>query len=320
MKLSARMLSRLGPNGCFGLAMNELASVYDNLAVFTADLQNFSGLDRFAELNQDKMFDVGIAEQNLIGAAAGYASEGNIVYASTYASFASMRDLDQVSVNMAYMKLNVKLIGLNSGFSTGILGATHICINDLAIMQAFPNISILSPADGIEVYKMTIAAAKIDGPVYMRLTGTMNMPIVYKEDYDLQVGKANKLRDGEDFTIIATGSMVHVSVEVAEILEEKRIYPTVLDMHTIRPLDFDAIFEAAGRGTIVTVEEHGVIGGLGDAVGRFIREKGLNAKLLNIGVPCEYSKAARYQTLLDKYGLNAEEISKKILQFIGTKR
>lgn len=316
MKLNPRMLSKLGPNGAFGLAMTELPSKYDNLGVFTADLRSFSGLDRFAKAHPDKFFNVGIAEQNLIGMAAGYASEGNVAYATTYASFACMRCLDQVSVNMAYMQLNVKLVGMASGFSTGILGATHICLADLAIMQALPDITILSPADGLETYKATVAAAAIDGPVYIRLTGAQDSPIVYREDFDYKPGKANLLREGEDITLIATGSMVSVAMNAAEILSNKGIRCRVLDMHTIRPLDEKAVLNAGRQGCVVTVEEHGITGGLGSAVCQLYNREKLNVNVLSIGVPCEYSKAARYQAFLRKYGLVPEAIADRIKTYI----
>lgn len=316
MKLNPRMLSKLGPNGAFGLAMTELPSKYDNLGVFTADLRSFSGLDRFAKAHPDKFFNVGIAEQNLIGMAAGYASEGNVAYATTYASFACMRCLDQVSVNMAYMQLNVKLVGMASGFSTGILGATHICLADLAIMQALPDITILSPADGLETYKATVAAAAIDGPVYIRLTGAQDSPIVYREDFDYKPGKANLLREGEDITLIATGSMVSVAMNAAEVLSNKGIRCRVLDMHTIRPLDEKAVLNAGRQGCVVTVEEHGITGGLGSAVCQLYNREKLNVNVLSIGVPCEYSKAARYQAFLRKYGLVPEAIADRIKTYI----
>lgn len=317
MKLNPRMLSKLGPNGAFGLAMTEIPSKYDNLGVFTADLRSFSGLDRFAKAYPDKFFNVGIAEQNLIGMAAGYASEGNIAYATTYASFACMRCLDQVSVNMAYMQLNVKLVGMSSGFSTGILGATHTCLADLAIMQALPNITILSPADGLETYKATVAAAAIDGPVYIRLTGAQDSPIVYREDFDYKPGKANLLREGEDITLIATGSMVSVAMNAAEILSNKGIRCSVLDMHTIRPLDEKAVLNAGRQGCVVTVEEHGITGGLGSTVCQLFSREKMNTHVLNIGVPCEYSKAARYRSFLDKYDLTPAAVADRIKTYIA---
>lgn len=213
---------------------------------------------------------------------------------------------------MSYMKLNVKLVGLTSGFSVGVLGPTHECITDLAIMQALPNIAILSPADGIETVKAVMAAAEIDDPVYLRLTGSMNSPIVYKNDFDYQVGKAIELREGLDLTIIATGSMVTESMKAAKKLNEQGISASVVDMHTIRPLDGEAIKKAAESPLVVTVEEHGVTGGLGGAIAQFLAKKNIHARQINIGVPCEYSPAASYQGLLEKYGLTGSQIAETI--------
>lgn len=312
MKLNARVLSMLGSCGAYGQAACELPVFHDNIAFFTADLQNYSGLDRYAKQYPDKFFNVGIAEQNLVNVAAGFAAEGNIAFASTYASFACTRCLDQVSVSMSYMKLNVKLVGLTSGFSVSILGPTHECITDLAIMQALPNITILSPADGIETVKAVIAAAEIEGPVYLRLTGSMNSPIVYNEDINYQIGKAIKLREGKNVAIIATGSMVAESIKAADELEMHGIESAVYDMHTIRPLDTETINEAASYPLLVTVEEHGIVGGLGGAVAQYLTQKNIAARQFNIGVPCEYPLAASYKGMLEKYGLTGLQIAETI--------
>ena len=317
MNFNTRVLSMLGACGAYGLAACELPSIHDNIAFFTADLQNFSGLDRFARAYPDKFYNVGIAEQNLLNVAAGFASEGNIAFASTYASFACTRCLDQVSVSMAYMGLNVKLVGLTSGFSVGILGPTHESLSDLSIMQSFPNITILSPADGIETVKSVMAAAEITGPVYIRFTGTMNLPIVYKTDFDYKVGKAVKLRDGSDVSIIATGTMVAESLKASEILAEHGLSASVYDMHTIRPLDKESIIEASKSRLLVTAEEHSIVGGLGTAVDTVIVDNTIPVKRLKIGVPCEFSAAASYKALLEKYGLTASQIADSILAKIG---
>ena len=178
MNYNVKSLSKSGPSGAFGKVAMELGERYDNIGFFTADLRHFSGLDRFGTVYMDKLFNVGIAEQNLIGVAAGFASEGNIAFATTYASFASMRCLDQVFLNMAYMNCNVKLVGFAAGLSTGVLGPTHTSINDIAIFRSLPNITILSPADGMEIVESMKAAAEMDGPVYIRLTGAPDNPIV----------------------------------------------------------------------------------------------------------------------------------------------
>ncbi|MDD3235406.1 MAG: transketolase C-terminal domain-containing protein [Candidatus Cloacimonetes bacterium] len=214
-----KIWSRLGSCGAFGMAMTRLAQRYENLAVITADLCFYSGLERFKASNPDKFYNVGIAEQNMVGVAAGMASEGMNVFATTYATFASMRACDQVKVNMGYMRLPVKLVGMTGGLTTGILGATHTSIEDLAIMRAIPNIVILSPSDALSVVGLTEAAAKYDGPVYIRLTGTMPSPIIYDKDTEFEIGKAKVLADGDDVSIVATGATVATAVNVANALK-----------------------------------------------------------------------------------------------------
>lgn len=315
-KRSIRMWSRLGTCGTFGMAMDALAAEDETLSVMTADLCFYSGLERFRRNYEEKYYNLGIAEQNMIGVAAGMASEGYNVFATTYASFAATRCCDQVKVNMAYMRLPVKLVGLTAGLSVGILGATHMSYEDVAVMRAMPNITILSPADCTETVKAVMAAAKHDGPVYLRLTGGMNAPIVYNEDYVYEVGKAITLKEGTDVAIVATGSMVYPSCKAAELLAEDGVSCGVLDMHTIKPLDEEALEEAAKTyRMIVTVEEHSKIGGLGSAVTEYFADRNdLPVKI--IGLPDAYSHAANYEYLLEKNGLTAEGLYKKVKGFV----
>lgn len=252
--MNIRIWSRLGSCGAFGQAALVLPEVEPRTVILTADLCSFSGLERFKGQYPDRLYNVGIAEQNMVGIAAGFAREGFVPFATTYATFASMRSADQVKVNMGYMGLPIKLVGLTAGFSVGVLGPTHMSLEDLAIMRALPNVVILSPADCTATVKATIAAAGIDAPVYLRLTGSMNNPIVYKEDFDFEIGKAIELRQGDDVAIIATGSMVHCALKAAEHLEAMGISASVLDMHTIKPLDITAVEAACKRKLLVTVE------------------------------------------------------------------
>lgn len=310
-----RTWSMLGSCGAFGMAALELPDIDDTTVIVTADLCSFSGLDRFRNKFPDRLYNVGIAEQNMIGIAAGMTKEGFNAFATTYATFASTRSCDPVRVNMGYMGLGIKLVGLTSGLSVGILGATHMSIEDIAIMRAIPRLTVLSPADCTETVKATLAAAMHDGPVYLRLTGGMNNPVVYKEDYDFQIGKAITLREGNDITIIATGTMVYQSLEAAKILENNGISSTVIDMHTIKPLDttvLDKAFEQAKL--IVTVEEHSVIGGLGGAVAEY-KSKHINSPVqLTIGIEDSFPHAGEYGYLLEKCGLTAPQIAKQILE------
>ena len=310
--MNIRIWSRLGSCGAFGQAALVLPEVEPRTVILTADLCSFSGLERFKGQYPDRLYNVGIAEQNMVGIAAGFAREGFVPFATTYATFASMRSADQVKVNMGYMGLPIKLVGLTAGFSVGVLGPTHMSLEDLAIMRALPNVVILSPADCTATVKATIAAAGIDAPVYLRLTGSMNNPIVYKEDFDF--GKAIELRQGDDVAIIATGSMVHCALKAAEHLEAMGISASVLDMHTIKPLDITAVEAACKRKLLVTVEEHSIIGGLGSAVAEKLALKTIHPPHLIIGAPDVYPHAGDYVSLLDSCGLTPDKVAGKILE------
>lgn len=311
---SIKMWSRLGSCGAFGLAAMELPELEKDTVICTADLCFYSGLDRFKNKFPDHLYNVGIAEQNLVGIAGGLAKEGVNVFATTYASFATTRALDQVRVNMGYMQLPIKLVGLTSGLSVGILGATHMSIEDVAIMRAIPNLTILSPADCTETVKATLAAAKHNGPVYLRLTGPMNNPPVYTEDYEYEIGKAITLKEGSDVAVIATGTMVYNSQKAIEILEEQGISCTLIDMHTIKPLDTQAIQSVLNYKLVVTVEEHSIIGGLGSAVTEYVASLRERPQQLLIGIKDSFAHAADYQSLVEYYELTPEDIAKKILE------
>jgi len=312
---NARAWSRLGSCGAFGLAAVDLAKKNDKIMMLTADLTFFSGLERFKNIFPDRIINCGIAEQNMIGIAAGLAKEGFIPFAATYGTFASMRCADQIRVNMGYMKLPVKLVGLTAGLSVGILGPTHISIEDIAVFRSIPNIDILSPADCMETIKAIQAAAKTDRPTYIRLTGTTLNPAVYTEDYEFIIGKAIKLTEGDDVTIIATGTMVYTALQAAKKLQEVGISAEVIDMHTIKPLDEDSVLNCSGK-AIVTLEEHSIIGGLGSAVNDCLIKADNKKPCLNLGLSDEYKHAADYTFLLSSYGLDVDTITNKISSFL----
>ncbi|MBQ9234301.1 MAG: transketolase, partial [Lachnospiraceae bacterium] len=204
-----------------------------------------------------------------------------------------------------------------SGFSVGILGATHMCIEDLAIMRCTPNITVLSPADGLETYKALMAAAKHDGPVYVRMSGTMGLPIVYSEDYEYEIGKAVTIIPEGDVAVFATGTMVYQAMKAIEILKEQGISCSLYDMHTIKPIDIECIKKAAvSSKLIVSVEEHSVIGGLGSAIAECLAEEGIRPPQLMLGVNDEYTHAAQYDYLIEKYGLTPEKIAENIYKKI----
>ena len=313
-KRNMRTWSLLGPSGAHGTAALELAETNPDVVMLTADLCFFSGLERFKAAYPDKLYNLGIAEQNMIGVAAGLAKEGFIPFANTYASFCASRCADQVRVNMSYMNLPIKLVGLTAGYGAGILGATHVSIEDVALMRALPNITVISPADCTEIIKAILAAAKTSDPTYIRLTGPMNTPIVYKEDYDFEIGKAVKIQEGEDVCIIATGSMVSQAMKAAKLLEAEGISCSILNIHTIKPIDNGAILEANERHKlIVTAEEHSIIGGLYGAVAETLCKEGAHKPVLPIGINDLFVHAGSYNYQVQESGLAAETMKEKIV-------
>ncbi|MCR2047462.1 transketolase [Acetatifactor muris] len=308
-----RIWSRLGPSGAVGSAAMEMVESNPKVLMLTADLCFFSGLERFREQYPDKLYNFGIAEQNMVGAAGGLAKEGFIPFVSTYASFCSSRCADQVRVNMAYMKLPIKMLGLTAGYGAGILGATHISVEDIAFMRSLPNIVVLSPADCTEVIKCMLAAAKTNDPTYIRLTGPVNTPVIYKEDYDFEIGKAIQLKQGEDVCFIAAGSMVSQSLKAAAILEEEGISCSVINMHTIKPLDEETVNVASdNHRLVITVEEHSILGGLGSAVSEVLVKKEKHAPLDIIGIEDLFVKPGDYQYQIEQSGLTGEQIAERV--------
>lgn len=308
-RANIRTWSIIGSRATFGLTVVELAKENENLMVLTADVSTSAGLERLRHAYPQNYLDVGISEQDMIGIATGLSSEGYNVYTTTFAPFQTMRCCEQIRVNIGYMNTKITMVGLASGIVLGTLGNTHCCFEDISIMRSIPNITVLSPADCTETVKAVLAAYDCPGPVYLRLTGGANNPVVYKEDYDFQIGKAIELKEGSDVSIIATGTMVHPSLKAAEMLEADGISCSVVDMHTIKPLDQLAIDKACGCKLLVTVEEHSVIGGLGSAVSEYKTTLKNTPPQLTIGLPDAYGKAGEYPYLLDKYGLTAEKIA-----------
>lgn len=321
-KVNIRTWSMAGASGTFGVAAYELAKKDPDFAIVTSDLCFFSGLDHLKNDFPEKIYNVGIAEQNMIGVAAGMSKEGMHVWATTYASFASARTLDQVKVCMGYMGLPIHLVGLASGFSVGILGATHMAIEDIAIMRSIPNIIVLSPADCHETMKIIMEASKIEKPVYLRLAGTVRTPTVYTEDYKLEIGKANVLarREKSNGCIYATGSLVYQACKVAEMLETDGIRCDVFDMHTIKPIDKEVIIGNLDKEFIVTIEEHSVIGGLGSAVAEVIAPISKKPKHLLVGINDYYPHAASYDALIEENGLSIDKMYYTIQEFVNNKK
>ncbi len=316
---NTRQWSRLGSRGVFGQAVLSLAEMKQNLIVLSADLGNSSGLGRLKRAFPDKFLNIGIAEQDMIGIAAGLAKEGFVVFATSFAPFISMRSSEQIRMNLGYMNLNVKAVAIGSGVAMGFLGNSHYGIEDASIMRSIPNLTVVSPADCAEIVKTVFAAVEYEGPMYIRLTGEGINPIVYKEDYDFEIGKAITLREGSDITIIANGTMVYESLEAAKLLDLQGISATVVNMHTIKPLDTSVIDKAvASSKMIVTVEEHSILGGLGSAIAEYKTALRNAPPQLIIGLPDNFGKVGEYRYLLDKYGLTAKRISERILSMVSS--
>ena len=310
---SLKMWSRIGSRATYGLAALEMGKKYDDLILLTGDTSTSAGLDRFKKTFPEKYLEVGIAEQNMIGIAAGLASEGLQVFTSTFSPFQTMRCCEQIKVNIGYMNHKVCMVGLASGLVLGMLGYTHCCIEDISIMRSIPGISVVSPADCGETIKAVFAAIEHDNSVYIRLTGGSPNPSIYFDDFDFTIGKANILREGSDMAIIACGSMVHNSLEASEILNSVKLESSVIDMHTIKPIDTEIIKKiASSHNLIVTVEEHSIIGGLGSAVSEFLSTLNQKPPLLSIGINDVYGTAGSYESLLRKRLLLPDQIATTI--------
>ena len=307
---NARQWSRFGSRAVFGQAIFSLAETKNNLMVLSADLGSSSGLSRFKKAYPDKFLNVGISEQNMIGVAAGLAKEGSVVFATSFAPFIAIRSSEQIRMNLGYMNLNVKAVAIGSGVAMAFLGNSHYGIEDASIMRSIPNLTVVSPADCGEIVKTVFAAAEYEGPMYIRLTGETNNSVVYKEDYNFKIGKAITLREGSEITIIANGTMVYESLEAAKLLEVKGLSATVVNMHTIKPLDTSVIDKAVESSKlIVSIEEHSVIGGLGGAIAEYKTTLKDGPPQLIIGLPDKFGKVGEHRYLLEKYGLTAKHIA-----------
>tara|TARA_Y100000590_G_scaffold469797_1_gene659807 strand:+ start:7380 stop:8342 length:963 start_codon:yes stop_codon:yes gene_type:complete len=307
--------SVIGPRATLGLAAFEIAKEMEDLMVLTCDVSTSAGLDRFRKTYPEKYLDLGIAEQNMIGVAAGLASENFKVMTTTFAPFQTIRCCEQIKVNLGYMKQKICMVGIASGLVLGTLGFTHCCIEDVGILRSIPNLTIISPADSFEVVKALKSALNYNGSTYIRLTGGSNNPIVYKKDYEFKIGKAITLRDGEDLTIFCTGSMVNEGIKVSESLVKKNIKCKVINMHTIKPIDKEVIKNSSNTKLIVTLEEHNIIGGLGSAVSEVLSDIGIKTKLLRLGIKDAYNKGGTYKFLLAKNRLTHEKIIEDILKY-----
>ena len=294
----------------YGEALKELAK-NEKIIVLDADLAKATKTIEFKKVAPERFFDMGIAEGDMIGTAAGLATCGKIPFASTFAMFAAGRAFEQIRNSVAYPKLNVKIAATHAGITVGEDGGSHQAIEDIALMRAIPNMVVLNPCDGVEAKKAIFAAADYYGPVYIRL-GRVATPVIHEEDYDFEIGKGEVLKNGKDAVIIATGIMVAKSLEAAEELGKEGIQVTVVNIHTIKPLDKDLIVRLAKvTGKIITVEEHSIIGGLGSAVAEVLSEE-CPTRLKRIGLEDVFGQSGSPDELLEHYKLTKKTIVEAI--------
>ena len=312
-KINVKLLSMAGQGGsAFGISLMNLMKERDDLMVLSSDMSTPAGLDKFKAAYPDNFMNMGIAEQNMIGTAAGLVEEGIRAICVAQACFITMRSFEQARQYAGYMKLPIIFIGIGSGLSLQYMGNTHYAIEDLALMRTIPGMTVLAPCDALEAMKALEFAVNHDGPVYIRLYGGTGIPSVYGGDYEFKIGTAVKLRNGKDIQLITTGSMTLAGMKVADMLNEEGIDATVTNMHTIKPLDSSAI--ELDKQLIVTMEEHSVIGGLGSAVADVLSAYPQHPRLLKFGINDMFMPVGSYAYLLDQAGLSLEKIKESIIR------
>ncbi len=311
--------NKIATRDAYGKALVELADTGREFLVLDADLAAATKTSVLKKAYPEKFYDCGIAEGNMISVAAGIASTGKLVFASSFAMFASGRAFEQVRNSIGYPHLNVKICATHAGISVGEDGATHQCNEDLALMRSIPGMVIINPADGIETKKALFAAADYEGPVYIRL-GRLAIPEFTDENKDFVIGKGVELYGGNDVTIIATGLMVYEAVKAYEILKGEGINARIINMATIKPIDREIVIKAAKEtGAIVTAEEHLTSGGLGSAVCEVVCDE-CPVPVVRIGVEDRFGKSGPANQLLDEFGLRAENIAEKAKEAIALKK
>jgi len=312
-KASARTYSRLGQSGAlFGMGLIEAVDKLGDVYLLTADMGKPAGMGRFKSRYPERFINVGIAEQNLIGIAAGIASEGHRVVASAQAAFISMRSFEQVRQYAGYMKVPLVLVGVAAGFGLTFFGNTHYAIEDLALMRTIPGMTVISPSDAGQAAKAVFAALASDSPTYIRCTAGLNIPALYETEYDFQPGHAIELKAGADVALLATGAVVANALEAARLLDQNGISAAVIDVHTIKPFDITTLQRVANARLIVSVEEHNIIGGLGGAIAEQLAIQPKHPPLLKLGVQDRFYSPGDYPFLIEQAGLSAEGIARQV--------
>ena len=317
---SALQWSRLGSRKTFGMELTRLASEHPELMVLVADVASSSGLAEFAKKYPDQFLNVGIAEQNMFGVAAGLSKNGYKVFAVSFAPFASMRGYEMIRSYLGYMELDVTVVGIGSGLGLGVVGNTHYGLEEISLMNSIPGMTILSPADCTETVKTVRALMERKGPAYLRLTGVEGNPAVYKEDYEFRIGQSVLNKEGTDLAILATGTMVYEAIRTAKLLEKQGISASVHDVHTLKPMDGELVCDLAEKGIpIVTLEEHTLKGGLGSIVASINVQQKTPVHQIMFGLPDRFMKAGDYRYVLGQAGLNAKEMAAKIAREVKSK-
>jgi transketolase len=303
----------------FGQALLDLGRENKDVVVLDADLASSTRASFFANEYPDRFFQMGIAEQNMMGVAAGLALMGKTPYVTTFAVFATKRVCDQVTISVAYPNLNVKIIGAYTGLLSGCTGATHQAIEDIAIMRAIPNMVVVDPADAEEMRQAVKAIARHHGPVYLRETRD-EWPDIFRNDYKFEIGKSTVVREGSDAVIIACGVMTSESLKAAGMLAKERISVRVINMSTIKPIDKKAIVESANKtGAVVTAENHNIYGGLGSAVAEVLGEEAPTL-MAKVGIRDVFGESGSNTELLKKYGMSAEHIAQAVKKVLAKKK
>lgn len=310
------MAEKIATRASYGRVLVELGAEDPNIVVLDADLSGSTQTKKFADVYPDRFYNAGIAEANMLGMAAGLAVSGKTVFASSFAMFASGRAYEIIRNSIAYPNANVKICATHAGLTVGEDGASHQCLEDLALMRVIPGMTVLNPADDVSARALIRAAAAYHGPVYVRL-GRAAVPVLYEEGRTFEIGKAIRLKDGKDACIIATGIMVEKALQAAEILAAEGVKCRVVDMHTIKPLDKEEVLAAAREcGGIVTAEEHSVIGGLGSAVAETVCGEA-PCKVAAVGVADVFGQSGKPDELLKAYGLTAEDVAAAVRKILG---
>ena len=311
-------MSSIATRDAYGKALVKLGQINEQVVVLDADLSKSTKTNEFYKVYPNRFFNMGIAEQNLIGAACGLATAGKIPFASSFAMFATGRAFEIIRNSVAYPKLNVKICATHAGLTVGEDGASHESIEDMAIMRAIPNMTVLVPADGVEAEQMILEAARVYGPMYVRL-GRSAVPTIFDENYKFEIGKGTVVRQGNDATIIACGIMVYEAIKAAKELALEGINARVINMSTIKPIDKELIITAAKETkAIVTAEEHSIIGGLGSAVCEVVSEE-CPVVVKKVGVKDSFGESGTPPELLKKYGLTANDIVEAVKEAINKK-